>query len=245
MIGTRVSLPKSKQRVSSFNHPSIHQLSTLEKTKFCQHRILSSVLSASFQQIAGGGALARDLCHGQQRVSPFYRISHLAYSEDFDFHNSSSPGCLMAKMTELKGALAIRLIIGLDFAETLLHQILCAFFWYQFRTNCRTEILLDKYKRWFHSSRVKFPLVNMSASWLLVSVYLYWFWGPNWFDRIQIKGISVGSGDMSHCRTSAFNNHLDYSFIVLKHILESFLTRGWTLEGTESMSFITSIFLWD
>ena len=39
------------------------------------------VLSTSFQQIDGGG-LARDLCHGQQRVSPFYHISQLAYSED-------------------------------------------------------------------------------------------------------------------------------------------------------------------
>ena len=43
--------------------------------------------------------------------------------------------------------------------------------------------------------------------------------------RIQINSIeqpiksnSVGSGDMSHCRTSAFNNHFAYSFIVLKHI---------------------------
>ena len=33
-----------------------------------------------------------------------------------------------------------------------------------------------------------------------------------------LKSNSVGSGNMSHCRTSAFNNHLDYSFIVLKHI---------------------------
>ena len=33
-----------------------------------------------------------------------------------------------------------------------------------------------------------------------------------------IKSNSVGSGDVSHCRTSAFNDHLDQSFIVLKHI---------------------------
>ena len=33
-----------------------------------------------------------------------------------------------------------------------------------------------------------------------------------------IKSNSVGSGDVSHCRTSAFHNHFDYSFIVLKHI---------------------------
>ena len=33
-----------------------------------------------------------------------------------------------------------------------------------------------------------------------------------------IKSNSVSSGDVSHCRTSAFHNHLDHSFIVLKHI---------------------------
>ena len=31
-----------------------------------------------------------------------------------------------------------------------------------------------------------------------------------------IKRNSVGPGNMSHCRTSAFNDHLDHSFIVLK-----------------------------
>ena len=34
----------------------------------------------------------------------------------------------------------------------------------------------------------------------------------------------MGPGNMSHCRTSAFNDHLDHSFIVLKHIQQSFLT---------------------
>ena len=33
-----------------------------------------------------------------------------------------------------------------------------------------------------------------------------------------IKSNSVGSGDVSHCRTSAlFNDHLDHSFVVLKN----------------------------
>ena len=41
-----------------------------------------------------------------------------------------------------------------------------------------------------------------------------------------IKSNSVGSGDVSHLWTSAFDNHVDYSFIVLKHIQESFFARG-------------------
>ena len=59
--------------------------------------------------------------------------------------------------------------------------------------------------------------------------------GVNVFDLdlgVQIDSIeqpiesnSVVPGNMSHCGTSSLNNHLDYSFIVLKHI-QSFLTRG-------------------
>ena len=62
------------------------------------------------------------------------------------------------------------------------------------------------------------------------------FFGVNVFDldfgaqinsiEQPIKSNSVGSGDVSHCWTSAFDNHFDYSFIVLKRIQQSFLTRG-------------------
>ena len=55
-----------------------------------------------------------------------------------------------------------------------------------------------------------------------------WFFGVNIFDLdlgVQINSIeqpiksnSVGSGKMSHCRTSSFNDHLDHCFIVFKHI---------------------------
>ena len=33
-----------------------------------------------------------------------------------------------------------------------------------------------------------------------------------------IESNSVGSGNVSRCRTPSFNDHLDYSFIVLKHL---------------------------
>ena len=33
-----------------------------------------------------------------------------------------------------------------------------------------------------------------------------------------IKSNSVGSGNVSHCRTYAFSDHLDHNFMVLKHI---------------------------
>ena len=40
------------------------------------------------------------------------------------------------------------------------------------------------------------------------------------FNSIEqpIKRNSVGPGNMSHCRTASFNDHLDHCFIVLKHI---------------------------
>ena len=44
--------------------------------------------------------------------------------------------------------------------------------------------MLNKHHKWFHSSRVKFPLFSMSASWFLVSnVFHLDFRGPNWFYR--------------------------------------------------------------
>ena len=55
-----------------------------------------------------------------------------------------------------------------------------------------------------------------------------WFFGVNVLDldfgvqinpiEQPIKSNSVSSGDVSPSGTSAFNNHLDHSFIVLKHI---------------------------
>ena len=40
-----------------------------------------------------------------------------------------------------------------------------------------------------------------------------------------IKSNSVGSGNMSRCRSSSLDNHLDHCFVVFKHIQQSFLTR--------------------
>ena len=41
-----------------------------------------------------------------------------------------------------------------------------------------------------------------------------------------IKSNSVGSGNVSHCRTSSLSDHLDHCVVVFKHIQQSFLTRG-------------------
>ena len=56
-----------------------------------------------------------------------------------------------------------------------------------------TWLMLNKHKRWFHSSRVKFISVSMSASWFLVSMYLIWIFGVH-IDSIEqpIESNSVG-----------------------------------------------------
>ena len=119
-------------------------------------------------------------------------------------------------------------IIGFDFAVILSSpDSFCVLFDITSEQSAELKwLMLRKHKRWFHSSRVKFPLVSMSAS---------WFHGVNVFDLdfgVQIDSIeqpiksnSVGSGKMSHCRTSSLYNHLDHCFIVFKHIQLSFLMR--------------------
>ena len=78
-------------------------------------------------------------------------------------------------------------------------------------------MILNKRRRGFHSSRVKLAVVSMSAS---------WFFGVNIIDldlAVQVDSVrhsnrrnSVGSGHVSHCRTSAFDDHVDHRFTVLE-----------------------------
>ena len=64
-------------------------------------------------------------------------------------------------------------------------------------------------------SRVKFPLVRMSASWFLVPMYLIWILGVQINSIKQpIKRNSVGPGNMSHCGTPSLYDHLDHCFVV-------------------------------
>ena len=75
----------------------------------------------------------------------------------------------------------------------------------------------NKRRRWFHSSRVKLPLVNMSASWFLDIFDL-----DSWLQVDPVKQPitcnSVDSWHVSHCWTSAFDNHLDNCFVIFKNV---------------------------
>ena len=68
------------QQVVLFFLPSIHRISDLEKTKFYQHSILSSLMSKHPLQVV-----------------PFYDAAQFDSSEEIDFHVWFSPGYLMQK----------------------------------------------------------------------------------------------------------------------------------------------------
>ena len=67
-----------------------------------------------------------------------------------------------------------KFVIGFDFAVTRSSLASsCVLFDIASRLLMQLKLLmLNKHKRWRYSSRVKFPLVNMSASFFLVSMYL-------------------------------------------------------------------------
>ena len=168
----------SKQRVSPFFHPTIHQLSTLEKTNLCHRPILSSLLSTSFQQIDGGG-MARNMCHGQQRIPRFFNIPLLVYSKNFDFHNFFSPSFLMQKMTELREPLQSDSSVVLTSLWLFLHMILFVFFTISLKNN------LWNWNGWCWTKRKDgsthhmwiFPWPRCLRVGFLVSMYLIWISG--------------------------------------------------------------------
>ena len=69
---------------------------------------------------------------------------------------------------------------------------------------------------------MKLPYVNLSESLFFVSMYLNCILGVQ-NDSIEqpIKSNSVVSRNMSHCRASSLENHLDHCFVVLIHVQQT------------------------
>ena len=104
----------------------------------------------------------------------------------------------------------------------------------------------NKHKRWFHSSRVTVPLVSMSASWFLVSMYLIWIFGSK----------LIRSNNQSRATLWVLETCLIVGLLHLKIILmtaslssntynKASCCENWTFEGTKSTLFKTLITLWD
>ena len=92
--------------------------------------------------------------------------------------------------------------------------------------NIEKFIMLNKRRRWFHSSRVKLPLVNMSASWFLVSTCLIWILGSKLaLSNNQSNAPLWVLDTCSHRKTSALCDHFHHSFIVFKNVQLSFELR--------------------
>ena len=72
-------------------------------------------------------------------------------------------------------------------------------------------IMFNQWRRWFHSSRVKLPLVNVCKLVLGVNVFDLDSWVQDDSVKQPINCNSVGSWHVSHCWTCAFDNHFDNS----------------------------------
>ena len=144
-------------------------------------------------------------------------------NSDFAFRNS--PGCLThpnpASEADLRSdtkliiasispPLDILLRVFLLAASSTCSWI-CQLFLKWLQEQTEKFIMLNKRRRWFHLSRVKLPLVNKFANWILVSTYLIWIFGSK--------------STLSHCRTSAFNDHLDHGFTVCDTVKHGFEVR--------------------
>ena len=92
--------------------------------------------------------------------------------------------------------------------------------------NIKKFTMLNTRRRWFHSSRVKLPSVNMSASWFIVSTYLILMLGSKLTLSHNQPGATLWVvGHVSHRRTSALYDHFDHRFSILENIRLSFTLR--------------------
>ena len=90
--------------------------------------------------------------------------------------------------------------------------------------NIEKFMMFNKRRRWSHSSRVKLPLVILSASWFLVSTFLIWILGSKLILSNNESSANLWSatlwvlGHVSHRWTSALNDHFDHCFVVFKDV---------------------------
>ena len=121
-----------------------------------------------------------------------------------------------------------KFIIGYDFAVTLSspESFFCSFR-HHFRTIGRTEMANIK------QTQKMIPLITCEIS--LGQYVCELVFRVNEFDldfgvqidsiRQLIKCNSVSPGNMSHCGTPPFDDHLDNCFVVFNHIQQSYLMR--------------------
>ena len=111
--------------------------------------------------------------------------------------------------------------------DSLFSWILLRSFRHCIRTNCRTEMANIEPTQQMISLITREISFGQNVSELVFGVDVFDLDLGIQINSIKqpIKSNSVGPGNMSHCRTPAFNDHFDHCFIVFKHIQQNFLMR--------------------
>ena len=130
-----------------------------------------------------------------------------------------------------------KFIIGFDFAVTLSSPAsFCVLFDFTLRQLVELKWpMLNKHKRWFHSSRVKYPMVSMSASWFLVWMYLIWILGS----KLNLSN-NQSRATLWVLETCLIAGHLPFKIILITASLSSntYNKASWreelTFEGIKS-----------
>ena len=148
-------------------------------------------------------------------------------------HSKNPPGCLIHRNPAMVtfAIFDTKLIIGFDFATTrysspgfpscCLFDVILRFLidlrWLQEQKE--KVIVLNKRRKWFHSSRVKLPLVSKSLRWFpRVNILKFLILGSKLILSNNRSGATLWVRDnASHRRTSACNNHLDHCLILFKN----------------------------
>ena len=104
--------------------------------------------------------------------------TNLQFSRLYDVPKSNVEDCFALKLLDIK-------VPGFDFAaRSSSPDVLWRFDWKKngCKKTSRNSTCWNKRRRWFHSSRVTLPLLNMYANWPSVSTYLIGIrWGPHRF----------------------------------------------------------------
>ena len=166
---------------------------------------------------------------------------HVLERSELQLDIPTIPGLLDATESSVGNRSAIfdtKLIIGFVFATTLSSSP-------SFPSCCLFDIILDlsidlkwlqeeteklrmlnKRRRWFHSSRIKLPLVHKSTSFFFVSTYLICIVGSKLIlSNNQSNATLSFSGHVSHHWTSSFDDDVDHCFVVLKNVMHGFEVR--------------------
>ena len=157
-------------RVSPYWCSTFHQISTLEKTTCRQCSVLSSLMS--WRSIWVSLYLFVAYLTSSEVRSDFQIRVQIRVHQGFPMQSRQARSVLPRGIVMPISSSALSLLwfflhlhfrVLFDIASRLLMEL--------------QWMMLNKYKRWFHLSRVKLPFVRMSASWFLVSMYLTWIFG--------------------------------------------------------------------